>query len=263
MPTGCALLLFRGKDVGGGEVGGSECLPKLLPEGFVKLEVLTLPSPPGARYVSPRRAQVRTSRNTLPAALVALAHESPLVPKLPKLTPVTDRELVDRARSGDSGAFGQLVRKHQRRIQRLALHLLRSHAEAEDVAQGTFIRAYRALAQFDGRSEPYTWFYRIAINLSLNVLRSRKAQRTTSADDDPRLNALIASRHATDDPPADAARRQLYAGARSGHRRAFGHSAHNTRARLRRRSFPRRGCRYLGCTRRDYRLENSRSSTQA
>jgi RNA polymerase sigma-70 factor (ECF subfamily) len=124
--------------------------------------------------------------------------------------PLTDRELVDRARGGDTSAFGHLVRRHQQRIHRLAMHLVRNRAEAEDVMQETFIRAYRALARFDGRSEPYTWLYRIAINLSLNVLRSRKSQRTTSTGEDPRLDALASARHALDDPPADAARQELY-----------------------------------------------------
>ncbi len=130
------------------------------------------------------------------------------------MPPVTDRELVDRARGGDAKAFGQLVRRHQQRIHRLAMHLVRNRAEAEDVMQETFIRAYRALARFDGRSEPYTWLYRIAINLSLNVLRSRKAQRTTTDSDDPRLDAIVSgsagARHSAGDPPAEAARQQLY-----------------------------------------------------
>jgi RNA polymerase sigma-70 factor (ECF subfamily) len=124
---------------------------------------------------------------------------------------LTDRELVDRARGGDATAFGQLVRRHQPRIHRLAAHLLRSRAEAEDVAQETFIRAYRALARFDGRSEPYTWFYRIAVNLSLNALRSRKARRVTTESDDPRLDGLAQETQAPGDPPGDDARRQLYA----------------------------------------------------
>jgi RNA polymerase sigma-70 factor (ECF subfamily) len=141
----------------------------------------------------------------------------------PTVTP-TDRELVDRARGGDTRAFGQLVRRHQQRIHRLAMHLVRSRAEAEDVMQETFIRAYRALGGFDGRSEPYTWLYRIAINLSLNVLRSRRAQRVTSHShdaygSDPRLDGLdgIASArasrgdgHVMEGPSADAARQQLY-----------------------------------------------------
>lgn len=126
---------------------------------------------------------------------------------MPKMT---DRELVDRARDGDEEAFGQLVRRHQQRIVRLAAHLLRDRAAAEDVTQETFIRAYRALARFDGRSEPYTWLYRIAVNLSLNALRSRKSHKTSTQADDPRLDALVSEKRSTDDPPEDAARRQLY-----------------------------------------------------
>jgi RNA polymerase sigma-70 factor (ECF subfamily) len=127
---------------------------------------------------------------------------------MPKLT---DRELVDRAREGDAHAFGQLVRRHQLRIHRLATHLLRDRAEAEDVMQETFIRAYRALGRFDGRSEPYTWFYRITINLSLNALRSRKSHRTTTEGDDARLDALMSERQSHADPPGDASRSELYA----------------------------------------------------
>jgi RNA polymerase sigma-70 factor (ECF subfamily) len=127
------------------------------------------------------------------------------------MTKLTDRELVDRARQGDARAFGQLVRRHQDRIHRLAVHLVRNRAEAEDVAQEAFIRAYRAIARFDGRSEPYTWLYRITINLSLNVLRARKSQRTTSEGDDPRLDALASmSASKAGEMPPDAARKQLY-----------------------------------------------------
>ncbi len=123
----------------------------------------------------------------------------------------TDRELVDRARDGDAEAFGHLVRRHQARIHRLAVHMLRDRAEAEDVAQETFIRAYQALARFDGRSEPYTWFYRITINLSLNRIRSRKTARTAHDSDDPRLDGLLTDRSPeTGDPGGFAERRQLY-----------------------------------------------------
>lgn len=132
----------------------------------------------------------------------------------------TDRELVDRARSlredgsrtRESGvAFGELVRRHQQRIHRLAVHMLRDRAEAEDVTQETFIRAYKALDRFDGRSEPYTWLYRITINLSLNRIRSRKASRTTHETDDPRLEGvLVDKKPESADPGASAQRRQLY-----------------------------------------------------
>ncbi len=123
----------------------------------------------------------------------------------------TDRDLVDRAREGHADAFGQLVHRHQQRIHRLAIHMLRDRAEAEDVTQETFIRAYRAIARFDGRSEPYTWFYRIAINLSLNRIRSRKNARTRHDTEDPRLDGvLVDTQPETSDPAASAQRRQLY-----------------------------------------------------
>ena len=103
----------------------------------------------------------------------------------------TDRELVDQAKGGNSNAFGVLVSRYQRRIFRLSFHLVRSGAEAEDVTQETFVRAYQALARFDGRSEPFTWLYRIAVNLSLNTLRSRKVTRDATPADDPRIEALL------------------------------------------------------------------------
>ncbi len=103
----------------------------------------------------------------------------------------TDRDLVDRAKRGDADAFGVLVRRYQRRIFRLAFHLVRTGAEAEDVMQETFVRAYQAIDRFDGRSEPFTWLYRIAVNLSLNTLRSRKSMRDATPADDPRIEALL------------------------------------------------------------------------
>jgi RNA polymerase sigma-70 factor, ECF subfamily len=125
---------------------------------------------------------------------------------------LTDRDLVDRARQGDQDAFGELVRRHQPRIYRLAAHMLRDAAEAEDVTQETFVRAYQALQRFDGRSEPYTWFYRIGVNLSLNRIRARKSSRTSQSSDDPRLAVVLASaRPATEsDPSGDASRAELY-----------------------------------------------------
>lgn len=127
----------------------------------------------------------------------------------PKLT---DRDLVERAKGGDAAAFGQLVRRHQQRIHRLAIHMLRDKSEAEDVTQETFIRAYQAITRFDGRSEPYTWLYRITVNLSLNTIRSRKTQKATSDTDDPRLEALMHEKRPglAADPGGDASRKQLY-----------------------------------------------------
>jgi RNA polymerase sigma-70 factor (ECF subfamily) len=124
----------------------------------------------------------------------------------------TDRELVDRARAGDADAFGSLVRRHQKRIYRLAFHLVRSGAEAEDVTQETFVRAYQAIDRFDGRSEPFTWLYRIAVNLSLNAIRARKPTRNATPADDPRIAGLLTeTRPSQGDPAGESQRKQLAA----------------------------------------------------
>jgi RNA polymerase sigma-70 factor (ECF subfamily) len=97
----------------------------------------------------------------------------------------TDREgdqlLVERARAGDREAFNQLVAKYQRRLMRLLTRLLNDSAEAEDVVQETFIKAYRALRHFRGDAAFYTWLYRIAINSAKNVLMGRKRHGTAPA----------------------------------------------------------------------------------
>jgi RNA polymerase sigma-70 factor, ECF subfamily len=122
----------------------------------------------------------------------------------------TDRELVDAAREGDTEAFGALMRRHQKRIYRLALHLLRDAAEAEDATQETFVRAYGALDRFDGRSEAFTWIYRIAVNLSLNTIRARKPGRKAVSSDDPRLEGmLIETRAGSASPLSDSESREL------------------------------------------------------
>lgn len=124
----------------------------------------------------------------------------------------SDRDLVDSARGGDTDAFGLLVRRHQKRIYRLALHLTKSSVDAEDVTQETFVRAYQAIGRFDGRSEPFTWLYRIAVNLSLNQIRSRKTKlRASTPDDDPRIEALLAETRGSEerDPASTTHRRRL------------------------------------------------------
>jgi RNA polymerase sigma-70 factor (ECF subfamily) len=122
----------------------------------------------------------------------------------------SDRELVEAARGGDTDAFGVLVRRHQKRIFRLAVHLLRDSVEAEDVTQETFVRAYGALDRFDGRSEPFTWMYRIAVNLSLNTIRARRPSRRSTSAEDPRVEALLVDKGASyADPNRVAAEREL------------------------------------------------------
>ncbi len=85
-----------------------------------------------------------------------------------------DADVLTRAKRGDRSAFGALVRKYQRRVYATALHITGNHQDADDVAQDTFVRAYRFLGKFDERSNVYTWLYRITVNTALNHLRSRK-----------------------------------------------------------------------------------------
>ncbi len=179
------------------------------PERVIE-SVLALAFPPDSRLpgsIAPGRPTT-CGREGLPTSHHHEAMDKPTAH--PAMTNATDREIVDRVRGGDMGAFAEFVTRHQRRIHRLATHLLHDRAEAEDVTQETFIRAFRALDRFDGRSEPYTWLYRIAVNLSLNVLRSRRNRGATSDVDDPRFDSLVASEVPSAPSPPATASRQLY-----------------------------------------------------
>lgn len=95
-----------------------------------------------------------------------------------------DQLLVERVQSGDKRAFDVLVSKYQRRLMRLVSRLVHDPAEAEDVVQETFIKAYRALRHFRGDSAFYTWLYRIGINTAKNYLVTQGRRTPTSTDTD-------------------------------------------------------------------------------
>ena len=86
----------------------------------------------------------------------------------------SDLELVRRAQRGERGAFDLLVLRYQHKVIKLVARLLRDQAEAEDVAQDAFVKAYRALGSFRGDSAFYTWLYRIAVNTARNAMASRQ-----------------------------------------------------------------------------------------
>ena len=90
------------------------------------------------------------------------------------LDPEADALLVNRANRGDVRAFEMLVVKYQRRIERLIGRMVRDVDLVQDIAQETFIRAYRALPQFRGDSAFYTWLYRIAVNTAKKALMDMK-----------------------------------------------------------------------------------------
>ena len=83
-----------------------------------------------------------------------------------------DQRLVDRVKEGDKKAFDVLVIKYQHKIVKLVMRYIRDPAEAQDVSQEAFIKAYRALPKFRGDSAFYTWLYRIAINTAKNHIVS-------------------------------------------------------------------------------------------
>ncbi|TFW27418.1 RNA polymerase sigma factor RpoE [Duganella callida] len=97
-----------------------------------------------------------------------------------------DQMLVERVRAGDKQAFDLLVAKYQRRLMRLLSRIVHDPAEAEDVVQETFIKAYRALRHFRGDSAFYTWLYRIGINTAKNFLatQGRRAPALPDTDSD-------------------------------------------------------------------------------
>ena len=93
-----------------------------------------------------------------------------------------DQLLVERVQRGDKKAFELLVIKYQRKLMRLVSRLVRDQAEAEDVVQEAFIKAYRALPQFRGDSAFYTWLYRIGINTAKNYLVTQGRRAPTSTE---------------------------------------------------------------------------------
>ncbi len=105
----------------------------------------------------------------------------------PPLATDADWALVQTTLAGDQRAYGLLVLKYQRRIQRLIARMVRDTDLVQDIAQETFIRAYRALHQFRGDAQFYTWLYRIAINTAKKFLLELKREpliARTFADND-------------------------------------------------------------------------------
>jgi len=123
----------------------------------------------------------------------------------------TDAMLVQRATAGEARAFELLVIKYQRRVERLIGRMVRDVDLVPDIAQETFIRAYRALPQFRGDAQFYTWLYRIAVNTAKKHLMDLKRDpvMTLSSfesddDDETSGNGLAQRLGATDDETPEA-----------------------------------------------------------
>jgi RNA polymerase sigma-70 factor (ECF subfamily) len=101
----------------------------------------------------------------------------------------TDRELVERVQKGDKRAFDLLIRKYQHKIVSVISRYVSDWSECQDVAQEAFIRAYRAIGNFRGDAQFYTWIYKIAINTAKNhlVSQGRRPPKDDIAVDDAML----------------------------------------------------------------------------
>src|SRR5580658_4264846 len=136
---------------------------------------------------------------TLP--LTKLQFDKPDFEAEPALEEISDMDLVVRARGEDILAYDELVRRYQERIYATVYHMTSNHEDANDLAQDTFVKAYRALKSFKGDSSFYTWIYRIAVNKTINFLKQRKNRVQMSlndmdfnAENDPDLVALVSEK---------------------------------------------------------------------
>ncbi|MBI4818463.1 MAG: sigma-70 family RNA polymerase sigma factor [Deltaproteobacteria bacterium] len=127
-----------------------------------------------------------------------------------KIRDQEDRELVEAAKDGDNEAFGKLVERYQKRVYALAFGILRNRDDAWDVAQEAFVKAFKNLGTFEGSSAFYTWLYRIAYNLSLDVLRAKNRRETVDFEASPRIErALSEEAQGPADPGSAADRSEL------------------------------------------------------
>lgn len=118
----------------------------------------------------------------------------------------TDLQLVQRTVAGDLRAYELLVVKYQRRIERLISRMVRDPDLVQDIAQETFIRAYRALHQFRGDAQFYTWLYRIAVNTAKKALLDMKrdpviSETALSGNDEDDETSLLGRELTTEETP--------------------------------------------------------------
>lgn len=96
-----------------------------------------------------------------------------------------ERELLERARSGDTQAFDEIVTGHRTRVYALLFQILRNEDDAMDLTQDTFIRAWRSLNKFDGRHPVATWLHRIATNAAIDLIRRHQVRPQCELNDGP------------------------------------------------------------------------------
>lgn len=103
-----------------------------------------------------------------------------------------DRELAERFRGGDRAAFDQLVRRHQQGVWRIVRRYVKRDADAADVTQLVFVRAFKGIGNFRGAASVRSWLYRIAINCALSWLRDHRREEPSEIADDALTEAPVA-----------------------------------------------------------------------
>src|SRR5215468_10896102 len=96
----------------------------------------------------------------------------------------TDEEVVERVKSGETALYESLMRRYNQRLYRAARAILKDEAEAEDVMQDAYVRAFQNLHQFEGRAPFKTWLLRIAVNEALGRLRARRRIQPLADEDE-------------------------------------------------------------------------------
>jgi RNA polymerase sigma-70 factor, ECF subfamily len=154
--------------------------------------------------------ELKNDSRKLKAALIAVRLTGDMHPESnAEREGLAASHLVARAQAGDQRAFEELVRRYRKRIFALALHIAGSSSDADDITQEVFLSAYRALPEFQGRSEFFTWVYRMTLNRALNARRDRD-RRGERLVEDARIELAVAV-DAKGDPRRAAELRQTYA----------------------------------------------------
>ena len=127
----------------------------------------------------------------------------------------SETELIRQAQKGSREAFDTLVRQYDQAVLRLALHLLGSETDAQDIAQEAFLKAYRYLGNFRFECSFYTWIYRIVTNLCLDLMRRRKTRREDpavvmdSSGEELDLLNMVSDERASANPGRELERKEL------------------------------------------------------
>jgi RNA polymerase sigma-70 factor (ECF subfamily) len=115
----------------------------------------------------------------------------PLSMRAAKTRPENDVELVERMRNGDAAALRSIVEQYQERIFALIYGIVRDRHEVEDVAQEVFLKVFRRINAFDGRSRFYTWLYRVAANAAKDHVKKRSRRPAMALDEDAGIPSML------------------------------------------------------------------------